>query len=312
MNVRAEQQKALIRAEALRLGFDFVGFARAEELTDDARRLEKWLAQNAHGEMGYMAAHFDLRIDPRRLVPGARTVICLSHTYFSDEKQADPAAPKLAKYAFGEDYHHVLKGKLRELFRFIEAEIGAVEGRCFVDSAPVMERQWAERAGLGWNGKNTLTIHPRQGSFFFLAEVICDLDLPPDAPIRDHCGTCRRCIEACPTEAIAPEGYFLDASKCISYLTIELKNALPETFRGKMDGWAFGCDVCQDVCPWNRFSKKHAEPAFLPHPDLLAMTERDWLEITEDVFRKVFQKSAVKRAKFSGLRRNLDFLKMEK
>lgn len=297
-----------IRQEAHRLGFEFVGFARAEQLDEEARRLEKWLAAGAHGQMAYMANHFDLRIDPRKLVPGAKTVICLAHNYFTDEKQADPTAPRLAMYAFGKDYHDVLKGKLRELLAFMQTEIGEIEGRCFVDSAPVMEREWAARAGLGWNGKNTLTIHPRQGSHFFLAEIICDLELPPDNPLRDHCGTCRRCIEACPTEAISPEGYFLDASKCISYLTIELKEAIPDGFAGKMENWMFGCDICQEVCPWNRFSKRHDEPAFEPHPDLLAMSRRDWEEITEPVFQKLFRGSAVKRTKFSGLRRNIGFL----
>lgn len=300
-----------IRLEAHRLGFEFVGFARAEQLDEEARRLEKWLAVGAHGQMAYMANHFDLRIDPRKLVPGAKTVICLAHNYFTDEKQADPDAPRLAMYAFGKDYHDVLKGKLRELLAFMQAEIGEIDGRCFVDSAPVMEREWAARAGLGWNGKNTLTINPRRGSHFFLAEIICDLELPTDNPLRDHCGTCRRCIEACPTEAISPEGYFLDASKCISYLTIELKAAIPNEFAGKLENWMFGCDICQEVCPWNRFSKRHDEPEFEPHPDLLAMSRLDWEEITEAVFQKIFSGSAVKRAKFSGLRRNLEFLKAE-
>lgn len=299
----------LIRAEAQKLGFDFTGFARAERLDDAAQKLEKWLNAGAHGTMGYMENHFEMRVDPRKLVPGAKTVICLAHTYFPAEKQFDPAAPKLASYAFGEDYHQVLKEKLRALLDFMRREIGEIDGRCFVDSAPVMEREWGLRAGLGWNGKNTLTIHPKQGSYFFLAEIICDLELPADTPIRDHCGTCRRCIEACPTEAISPEGYFLDGSKCISYLTIELKEAIPATFSGKMDNWMFGCDVCQEVCPWNRFSKKTDEPKFAPHPDLLGMSRRDWEEITEDVFQKIFKKSAVKRAKFAGLKRNIAFLK---
>ncbi len=304
----AARHAETIRAEARRLGFDQCGFARAERLDDEARRLEQWLSSGAHGRMGYMANHFELRVDPCRLVPGARSVICLAHNYFQEEKQADPTAPKLASYAFGEDYHHVLKEKLRSLLDFMRHEIGDIDGRCFVDSAPVMEREWAARAGLGWNGRNTLTIHPRRGSYFFLAEIICDLDLPPDPPIGDHCGTCRRCIEACPTEAISPEGYFLDASKCISYLTIELKEAIPPEFSGKMGGWMFGCDACQEVCPWNRFSKKTEEPRFAPHPDLLRMTRRDWAEITEEVFGKVFKKSAVKRAKFEGLLRNIRFL----
>lgn len=299
----------LIRQEARRLGFEFVGFARAERLDEEARRLEQWLNRGAHGRMAYMEHHFDMRVDPTQLVPGAKTVICLTFNYFNPEKQADPAAPKIASYAYGEDYHFVVKDKLKSLLAFMQQEIGEVNGRCFVDSAPVMEREWAQRAGLGWNGRNTLTIHPKRGSFFFLAEIICDLALPVyDDPIRDHCGTCRRCIDACPTEAISPEGYFLDASKCISYLTIELRDQIPNHFQQQMDGWMFGCDVCQDVCPWNRFSERHSEPAFEPHPELLGMNQRDWQELTEEVFGKVFRKSAVKRAKFTGLKRNIDFV----
>jgi epoxyqueuosine reductase len=308
MIIFAERNATLIRAEAHRLGFEFVGFARAEKLEKEARRLENWLASEAHGTMQYMENHFEMRIDPRQLVPGAKTVICLAFNYFQEKKQTDLSAPKLASYAFGQDYHVVLKEKLRELLDFMRCEIGEIDGRCFVDSAPVMEREWANRAGIGWNGKNTLTINPRRGSYFFLAEIICDLELASDDPIRDHCGTCRRCIDACPTAAISPEGYFLDASKCISYLTIELKSAIPTEFSGKMDDWMFGCDVCQEVCPWNRFSTPQTEPQFEPHSDLLNMSRRDWEEITEVVFQKIFKKSAVKRTKFSGLRRNIGFL----
>jgi len=298
-----------IRQEALRLGFAFVGFAKATRLDDAAHRLEAWLRQGAHGRMAYMENYFDLRIDPTRLVPGAKTVICLAYNYHNPEKQQDAEAPKISQYAYGEDYHLVIKDKLKALLEFIRQEAGEVDGRCFVDSAPVMEREWAQRAGLGWNGRNTLTIHPRHGSYFFLAEIICDLQLDYDDPVRDHCGTCRRCIDACPTEAISPSGYLLDASKCISYLTIELREAIPADFQGKMDNWMFGCDVCQEVCPWNRFAKRHEEPAFEPHPDLLHMTRRDWLELTEAVFGRVFKKSAVKRAKYAGLQRNIRFLK---
>jgi epoxyqueuosine reductase len=215
----------------------------------------------------------------------------------------------LAKYAYGEDYHFVLKRKLRTLLEFIQTEIGEVHGRCFVDSAPVLERDWARRAGTGWVGKNTLLIHPKAGSFFFLAELILDLELQYDGPIKDYCGTCTRCIDACPTYAIAPQGYLMDGRKCISYLTIELREALPDSFRGKMDNWMFGCDICQDVCPWNRFSKPHQEPAFEPHPDLPDMTKADWEDLTEDVFQKVFRRSAVKRTKYSGLMRNIEFLR---
>ncbi len=299
----------LIRTEALRLGFDFVGFAKAAPLNEEARRLEAWLNKGYHGKMQYMANHFDLRTDPTKLVPGAKSVIVLMHNYFPKETQHDPEAPKLARYAYGEDYHHILKGKMKALLHFIRENIGEVDGRCFVDSAPVMEREWAKRAGLGWTGKNTLLLRPGAGSYFFLAEMILDLPLDADDPIRDHCGTCRRCIEACPTKAISPEGYLLDASKCISYLTIELREEIPMEFHEKMTGWAFGCDICQEVCPWNRFSKPHDEQAFEPHPDLLDMKAADWLEITEEVFQKVFRKSAVKRTKFEGLRRNLGLLK---
>jgi len=297
-----------IRAEAHRLGFEFVGFARAERLDAEARRLEVWLRQGAHGKMAYMENHFDLRIDPTQLVPGAKSVICLTFNYHNPEKQYDPEAPKVSQYAYGEDYHHVVKERLKALLAFMQEQFGDIAGRCFVDSAPVLEREWARRAGIGWNGRHTLTIHPKRGSYFFLAEIICDLPLEYDDPIRDHCGTCRRCIDACPTEAISPTGYFLDASRCISYLTIELREAIPESFRGKMDNWMFGCDVCQDVCPWNRFAKRHEEPALEPHPDLLAMTKGDWMELTEEVFGRVFRKSAVKRAKYAGLQQNLQFL----
>lgn len=298
----------LIRAEARRLGFEFIGFARAERLDEAARRLETWLGRSAHGRMAYMENHFDLRVDPTLLVPGAKTLICLTFNYHNPEKQHDPEAPRISQYAYGQDYHFVVKDKLKSLLDFIRENIGAVDGRCFVDSAPVLEREWAARAGLGWNGRHTLTINPRRGSYFFLAEIICDLPLVYDDPVRDHCGTCRRCIDACPTEAIAPEGYFLDASKCISYLTIELRDEIPAGFRDRMDGWMFGCDVCQDVCPWNRFARPHEEPAFAPHPELLDMSRRDWQEMTEEVFGRVFKKSAVKRVKYAGLKRNIGFL----
>jgi epoxyqueuosine reductase len=299
----------IIRAEAERLGFGWVGFARAEQMQPEARRLEAWLNQGFQGEMSYMERNFEVRTDPRRLVEGAKTVVSLVYNYYTDEKQTDADAPKISKYAYGKDYHDIIKVKLRELLAFIHTEIGEVAGRCFVDSAPILERDWAQRAGMGWTGKNTLLIHPKKGSFFFLAELVLDLELCYDDPMRDFCGTCTRCIDACPTAAISPEGYLVDGSKCISYLTIELRNALPAEFLGKMDNWAFGCDVCQDVCPWNRFSKPHAEPNFEPHPDLLHLKKQDWIELTEDVFKQIFQKSAVKRAKFAGLQRNIEFLK---
>ena len=290
------------------LGFSFVGIAKVRRLEDEGRRLEAWLNKGYHGEMGYMANHFEKRIDPGQLVPGAKSVISLLYNYYTEEEQADPSAPKLSKYAYGKDYHLVIKDKLKALLEGIRTEIGAVEGRCFVDSAPVLERDWAKYAGLGWTGKNTLLIHPKAGSYFFLAELILDLELEADAPMRDHCGTCTRCIDACPTEAISPAGYLVDGSKCISYLTIELKDEIPDEFSGRMKNWMFGCDICQQVCPWNRFSKKHTEPAFEPEENLMQMSRQEWVEITQEVFQKIFKGSAVKRTKFSGLRRNIDFL----
>ncbi len=298
----------LIREEALRLGFSYVGIARAERMDEEARRLEAWLHKGMHGQMTYMENYFEQRVDPRRLVEGARSVVSLLYNHYTPLKQNDASAPRIAQYAYGEDYHFVLKHKLKDLLRFIRERIGEVNGRCFVDSAPVLERDWARRAGTGWVGKHTLLIHPRAGSFFFLAELIVDLELLYDQPIKDYCGTCTRCIDACPTGAIAPQGYSVDGSKCISYFTIELKEAIPEEFRGKFDNWMFGCDICQDVCPWNRFAQPHQEPAFEPHEDLLAMKRQDWIDLSEDIFQKVFRRSAVKRTKFSGLKRNIAFL----
>lgn len=293
---------------ALELGFDMVGVSRAERLDKEARQLEEWLNNNHQGQMGWMANHFEKRVDPRRLVPGAKSVISLLYNYYPKQEQNQKDAPKIARYAYGEDYHFVLKKKLKALMNWLNEEVGEVSGRCFVDSAPVMERQWAERSGLGWLGKNTLLINPRKGSYYFLAELIIDLELPVDQPIKDHCGTCTRCIDACPTDAISAEGYLLDASKCISYLTIELKDDIPDAFAGKMEDWVFGCDICQEVCPWNRFSTPHNEPAFDPHPSLLDMEDKEWQEISEDVFNTIFKRSAVKRTKYMGLKRNLAFL----
>ena len=299
-----------IREEAYRLGFGFVGIAKAEQMDQEARRLEAWLNQGLHGKMGYMANHFDKRIDPRKLVDGAKSVVTLLFNYFTDEKQTDLNAPKISKYARGKDYHLVVKDKLKDLMHFINDEIGEVSGRVFVDSAPVLERDWAKRSGTGWIGKNTLLINPKAGSYFFLAELIIDLELVYDSPMKDYCGTCTRCIDACPTEAISPEGYLMDGSKCISYLTIELKDEIiPPQYKSQMEGWMFGCDICQDVCPWNRFSKKHDEPQFEPHSKLLEMTKEEWFDITEDVFKEIFKNSAVKRTKYEGLKRNIDFFK---
>lgn len=298
----------MIKAEALRLGFMACGISKADFLEEEAPRLEKWLKNNAHGEMTYMENHFDKRLDPRLLVENSKSVVSLTLNYFTDQKQLDPATPKISKYAYGEDYHNVIKDKLRELLAFINDEIGEVGGRCFVDSAPVMDKAWAQKSGLGWRGKNSNLISKNTGSFFFLAELIIDLELEYDSPfITDHCGSCTRCIDACPTQAIVAP-YTVDGSKCISYLTIELKNEIPLEFKNKMDNWMFGCDICQDVCPWNRFAKPHNEPAFNPTEELLHFSKGDLIEMTDDVFKAVFKKSAVKRTKFNGLKRNIDFL----
>jgi epoxyqueuosine reductase len=305
------QYSHMIKQEALRLGFMSCGIAKADFLEKEAPRLEHWLKNNHHGEMGYMENHFDKRLDPRLLVEDAKSVVSLTLNYYSDQKQLDPTAPKISKYAYGTDYHTVIKEKLQELLAYIRENIGEVGGRCFVDSAPVMDKAWAEKAGLGWRGKNSNLISKQAGSFFFLAELIIDLDLAYDNPFpADHCGSCTRCIDACPTEAIVAP-YVVDGSRCISYLTIELKNEIPTEFKGKMDNWMFGCDVCQDVCPWNRFSTQHQEQFFEPKENLLELSKSEWTDLTEEVFRKVFKNSAVKRTKFTGLKRNIDFLKLQ-
>jgi epoxyqueuosine reductase len=308
-----EKNSSFIKSTAMRLGFDFCGLAKANYLEEEAPRLEKWLNRNYQGQMSYLANHFDKRLDPTKLVEGAKTVVSLAYTYYPKQVlPQDSSDIKLAKYAYGEDYHFVIRDKLNEFLEILREEIGEFDGRGFVDSAPVMERQWAQKAGLGWIGKNSLLLNKQQGSFFFLAELIIDLETTPDTPLaKDYCGTCTACIDACPTDAIVDNGV-IDGSRCISYLTIELKDAIPSEFKGKMENWAFGCDICQDVCPWNRFSKPHQEPRFQPHPDLAEFTNREWQEITEETFKKVFKKSALKRTKFIGLKRNLDFLKLEK
>ncbi|MEM9546455.1 MAG: tRNA epoxyqueuosine(34) reductase QueG [Bacteroidota bacterium] len=298
-----------IKKKAQELGFMGIAVAKAEHMDEEANRLEQWLNQNYQGEMSYLENHFEKRIDPTKLVPGSKSVISLMYNYYSEKHQEDPDAPKIAMYAYGKDYHKVVKKKLILLFKWIQDEFGDIQGRCFVDSAPVLERDWARRSGLGWVGKHTLLINPKMGSYFFLGEIICDLELEYDHPIKDHCGTCTRCIEACPTDAINKEGYLMDGSKCISYLTIELKNDIPEIFSDQMQNWMFGCDICQQVCPWNRFSSSHREDKFLPKDELMSMTKREWIEITEDVFNQLFEGSAVKRTKFTGLKRNIEFLK---
>jgi epoxyqueuosine reductase len=303
-----ERYTKLIKDKSKELGFFFCGISKAEFLQEEAPRLEKWLADKRNGKMDYMANHFDMRLDPRLLVDNAKSVVSLLLNYYPSEGQNDIEAPKLSKYAYGEDYHFVIKDKLKELFKFIHEEIGEVGGRVFVDSAPVMDKVWAKKSGLGWIGKNSNLIHPKNGSFFFIAELILDLELIPDGPMKDYCGTCTRCIDACPTDAIV-EPYVVDGSKCISYLTIELKDQLlPNEFKGKLDNWMFGCDICQDVCPWNRFSKPHSEPKFNPHDQLLKMSKADWKDLSEEVFHELFKNSAVKRTKISGLKRNINFL----
>ncbi len=276
-------------------------------MEQEAPRLEKWLNSNMHGEMSYMENHFDKRLDPTKLVPDSKSVISLLLNYFPSESQNEDSY-KISKYAYGTDYHFVIKDKLKALLHFIQTEIGDVHGRAFVDSAPVLDKAWAAKSGLGWMGKHSNLLTKQVGSFYFIAELIVDLDLEYDTPVTDHCGSCTACIDACPTQAIV-EPYVVDGSKCISYLTIELKNEMPSHFSGKMDDWMFGCDVCQDVCPWNRFSKAHREPLFQPKQELLSYSKEEWEEITEEVFQEIFRKSPVKRTKFSGLARNIKFLK---
>jgi len=297
-----------IKSKALEIGFDSCGIAKAEKMDDEARVLEAWLNQGLHGKMAYMENHFDKRIDPRKLVDGAKSVISLSYNYYTEEKQLDANAPKIAMYALGKDYHEVVREKLELLFKFIKVEAGDINGRCFVDSAPVLERAWAQRTGIGWVGKNTNILTKRRGSYFFLSEIILDIDLEYDTPVKDYCGSCTRCIDACPTDAIY-EPYKLEASKCISYFTIELKDeVLPVELKGKFENWMFGCDICQQVCPINSQSAVNKEPLFKPNPELLALTSEDWKELSEETYQRIFRHSAVKRTKFKGLKRNISFL----
>lgn len=302
-----EKHTRIIKEEAKRLGFLSCGVSRAEFLEEEAPRLEAWLKQGMQGEMHYMENHFDKRLDPRKLVPGARSVVSLLLNYYPQEQQKE-GSYKISKYAFGQDYHHVIKAKLKEMLATIESEIGSVQGRAFVDSAPVLDKAWAVRSGLGWMGKHSNLLTRSVGSYYFIAELILDLELEYDHPVTDHCGSCTACIDACPTQAIVAP-YVVDGSKCISYFTIELKNEIPNSVQGQFDDWIFGCDVCQDVCPWNRFAKPHNEPLLQPKPELLEMERKDWEEITEEVFQRVFRKSAVKRTKLGGLKRNIAFVK---
>ena len=297
----------MIKAEAQRLGFLSCGISKSGFLEEEAPRLENWLNNNMNGQMSYMENHFDKRLNPTLLVDDAKSVISLLLNYYPSELQNQDSY-KISKYAYGKDYHHVIKEKLKELLHFIQTEIGEVSGRAFVDSAPVLDKAWAAKSGLGWVGKNSNLITQKVGSFYFIAELIIDLKLDYDTPTTDHCGSCTACLDACPTEAIVAP-YVVDGSKCISYFTIELKDNLPQEMKGKFDDWMFGCDVCQDVCPWNRFSKPHNEPLFKANSDILNFSKSDWEEITVDTFQKVFKNSAVKRTKYEGLHRNINFLK---
>ena len=303
---RIAQHTSLLKNAAEQLGFSFCGVSKADFLAQEAPRLEAWLAQGKHGDMAYMQNNMDKRLDPRKLVDGAKSVVSLLYNYHNPQTFA-PQTPKISQYAFGQDYHLVLKPKLFELVARLQAAVGEVNFRVFTDSAPVMERAWAAKSGLGWIGKNTNLINKTSGSFFFLAEIICDIELTPDHPTTDHCGTCTRCIDACPTQALTPYG--INGSQCISYFTIENKqDALPTELKGKLDNWIFGCDICQTVCPWNRFATPTHEPLFAPAPDLLGMKTHDWQELTLEMYQKLFKNSAVKRTKFKGLRRNIEFL----
>ncbi|MEI7508428.1 MAG: tRNA epoxyqueuosine(34) reductase QueG [Flavobacterium sp.] len=302
-----EKYTQLIKAEAKRLGFISCGISKAGFLEEEAPRLENWLHQNHHGQMTYMENHFDKRLNPTLLVADSKSVISLLLNYYPAEQQNNDSY-KISKYAYGHDYHFVIKEKLKELLNYIQTTIGEVSGRAFVDSAPVLDKAWAAKSGLGWIGKNSNLITQKVGSFYFIAELITDLELDYDHATTDHCGTCTACIDSCPTQAIVSP-YVVDGSKCISYFTIELKDQIPQEMKGKLDDWMFGCDVCQDVCPWNKFSKPHNQPLFNPHPEVLQFTKKDWEEITEDVFKKIFKNSAVKRTKLKGLQRNIDFIK---
>ena len=304
----AETYTQLFKSKAHKYGFEKCGVSEATFLEEDARPLENFLNRNYHGEMRYMENYFDKRLDPRLLVPGAKTVVSLMYNYFPDRTLPVIDNYKISKYAYGQDYHEIIKEILREMMVELQEEVGCFDFRIFVDSAPVLERAWARKSGLGWVGKNANLISKKNGSFYFLAEIICDLPMVYDFPVNDYCGTCRRCIEACPTDAIV-EDRVIDGSKCISYATIELKNEIPGNFKNNMEDWMFGCDICQDVCPWNRFSKPHQQPRFMPNDFLMNFNKENWEELTQEMFSEVFRKSPVKRTKFAGLKRNISFLK---
>ena len=303
-----ETHTNFVKRTAIQCGFDHCGISKAVQLTDDARRLESWLQKGYNGSMQYMENHFDLRINPALLVPGARSVITLLKNYFPAQHQ-NVATPKISKYAFGKDYHEVIKDSLKDFLTLLQNEIGEINGRGFVDSAPVLERAWAVKSGLGWIGKNGNLINKQNGSFFFIATLIVDVELEyDDAFAKDYCGSCTKCIDSCPTAAIMSDKV-IDGSKCISYFTIELKDALiPDSMKGKFDNWMFGCDVCQDVCPWNRFSKPHNEIRFTPIPEILNLSTKEWQDMSEETFKQVFKNSPLKRSKYSGIQRNLKFI----
>jgi epoxyqueuosine reductase len=302
-----EKYTLFIKSEAKRLGFLSCGISKAVFLEQEAPRLENWLNKNQHGQMSYMENNFDKRLNPTLLVDDAKSVVSLLLNYYPSEIQ-NPESYKISKYAYGQDYHFVIKEKLKELLFSIQSTIGEVSGRAFVDSAPILDKAWAAKSGLGWIGKNSNLLTQQVGSFYFIAELIIDLELEYNNATTDHCGTCTACIDACPTDAIVAP-YIVDGSKCISYFTIELKENIPTEMKGKFDDWVFGCDICQDICPWNKFSKPHDEPLFSPNPELLSMSKKDWEEITEETFKVVFKNSALKRTKFEGLKRNIEFLK---
>lgn len=307
MSTLPQKYSALIKAKAKKFGFQNCGISKAGFLEEDARPFENWLQNNYHGQMQYMENYFDKRLDPTLLVEGSKSVISLSYNYFPEEKISDFDTFKISKYAYGQDYHEIIKAILEEMVAELKEEIGDFHCRVFTDSAPVLERSWARKSGIGWVGKNANLITKQSGSFYFLAEIICDLALTEDKPTTDHCGTCRKCIDACPTEAIVSDK-IIDGSKCISYATIELKNEIPESFKNKMEDWMFGCDICQDVCPWNRFSVPHHQEKFKPNHHLKSYTKQDWQELSQEIFSEIFRKSPVKRTKFAGLKRNIDFL----
>ncbi len=310
MNTQRKQELSnTIKQKAKNLGFLSCGISKAEFLEDEAPRLEKWLNEGKHGQMKYMENHFDKRLDPTKLVEGSKSVISLLYNYYPQELQQE-GTYKISKYAYGRDYHFVIKDLLKQLMQELQTEIGNIEGRAFVDSAPVLDKAWAKRSGLGWIGKHSNLLTKQVGSFYFIAELIVDLDLAYDTPVTDHCGSCTKCIDACPTQAIV-EPYVVDGSKCISYFTIELKDELPTEMANQFEDWAFGCDICQDVCPWNKFSKPHNQPLFNPDQRLLKNSKEDWKEITKEVFNEIFKKSAVKRTKFEGLKRNIRFINYE-